>query len=143
VTRLKDEVTRRRPAESDLAAVVQRVALALQQPGTSPHLQWIKASHRDGVRIVSVEEVCYFQAKDKYTAVVTAEGELLIKKPIKELATELDPDRFWQIHRGTVVNAGCIAEATRFLSGGLALRLNNRPETLVVSRAYAQRFKQM
>jgi DNA-binding LytR/AlgR family response regulator len=143
VDRLKDEIARRRPAESDLAAIVQRVALALEQPGSSPHLRWIKASHRDGVRIVPVEEVCYFQARDKYTAVVTAEGELLIKKPIKELAAELDPDRFWQIHRGTVVNASCVAEATRFLSGGLALRLSNRPETLMVSRAFAQRFKQM
>ena len=143
VERLKAQLALREPPPAQLASLVERLvnALDVQRPPSS--LRWIKASHRDGVRIVPVEEVCYFQAKDKYTAAVTAEGELLIKKTIRDLVGELDPERFWQIHRGTVVNAGCVAGTTRFLTGRLSLRLRNRPETLMVGRAFAHRFKQM
>jgi DNA-binding LytR/AlgR family response regulator len=85
----------------------------------------------------------YFQADNKYTRVVTADGELLIRRSIRELAQELDPGKFWQVHRSTVVNVGEIAEVTRDLHGHLKIRLRNRPEALAVAEAYNHLFKHM
>ena len=90
-----------------------------------------------------MEEVCYLKASDKYTMVMTKDRESLIRKPIKELANELDPNKFWRIHRGTIINAACIANMSRSLTGRGVIRLKDRSETLTVSRSYIHIFKQM
>ena len=73
----------------------------------------------------------------------TADAEALIRTPLRELLAQLDPDRFWQVHRGTIVNLGHVATTTRDLAGRIKLKLKARPESLAVSRAYAHRFRQM
>ena len=93
--------------------------------------------------MIAVEEVCYFQASDKYTGVVTRDGEALIRLPLKELLPQLDPERFVQIHRGTIVNLREVAAAVRDDAGRVSLKLKNRKETLQVSRLYADQFRQM
>src|SRR2546427_1696920 len=85
----------------------------------------------------------YFQADSKYTRVVTAAEESLIRKPIKELCEELDPSTFWQIHRSTIVNVHAVAGVVRDLRGRTQVRLKRRDELLIVSDAYAHRFRQM
>ena len=110
--------------------------------GPAP-LRWIKAQAGPTIRLVGVDEVHYFQANGKYTSVFTREAELLIRTPIKDLAGQLDPDQFWQIHRSTVVNVRQIAAARQDALGRLTLHLKQRPETLPVSRAYAHLFRQM
>ena len=107
------------------------------------YLQWIKTQHKESVRLIPVEEVDYFQAGDKYTLVITAQGEALIKKSIKELSRELDPQKFWQIHRGTIVNVSRIENVERSLTGRGILKLKNRSDDLTVSRQYLHLFKQM
>jgi DNA-binding LytR/AlgR family response regulator len=107
------------------------------------YLRWINASQGQTVRIITVDDVCYFQADSKYTRVVTAEGESLIRKPIKELSQELDPASFWQIHRSTIVNVNAIAGVLRDLRGRTQVRLKRREELLTVSDAYTQLFRQM
>ncbi len=131
----------------------QRLEAALQQlrgllgaaPAAAPlaPLQVIQAQTGHTVHLVPVDEVIYFEAADKYVRVVTAEGEHLIRMPLRELLPQLDPARFWQVHRGTVVQARCIASARRDESGKAFLQLRGRPETLVASRLYAPRFKGM
>jgi DNA-binding LytR/AlgR family response regulator len=95
------------------------------------------------VHLVPVGEVLYFEAADKYVRVVTAEREHLIRLSLRELLPQLDPQQFWQVHRGTVVQARCIHSARREESGKVTLTLNGRPEKLVASRLYAHRFKGM
>jgi len=114
-----------------------------ERGGKREHLRWINASQGQNVRLITTEEICYFKADNKYTLVVTADSEALIRKPIKELLDELDPDVFWPIHRGVVVNANAIAIAHRKLNGQYELRLKARNETLPVSEAFAYRFRQM
>jgi DNA-binding LytR/AlgR family response regulator len=110
--------------------------------GPAP-LRWIRASVGASVRMVATDEVCYFRAADKYTSVVTGAAELLIRTPIKELAAQLDPELFWQVHRGTLVNMRQVIAAERDMLGRLELRLRDRPETVAVSRNYAHLFRQM
>jgi len=98
---------------------------------------------RESIRLIPVEEADYFKAEDKYTLVITKEGESLIKKSIKELTQELDPAQFWQIHRGTIVNVSKIDKVSRSLTGRGMLKLKERPELLTVSRNYLHLFKQM
>lgn len=109
----------------------------------APRLQVIQAQTGALVHLVPVDEVVYFEAADKYVRVLTAGAEHLIRTPLKELLPQLDPERFWQVHRGTVVQARCIASARRDDSGKVFLTLRGRPETLVASRLYAHRFKGM
>jgi DNA-binding LytR/AlgR family response regulator len=140
--RLAQPVGDRAAAEPDMLA---RLAERLERlgPAARPKLQWIKASIGSTVRLIPVEDVLYFHADDKYTRVITADGEALIRKPIKELVAELDGDRFWQIHRATIVNTRAIAGVVRGIKDSADLRLKNRPETLTVSRAYLHLFRQM
>jgi DNA-binding LytR/AlgR family response regulator len=95
------------------------------------------------VHLVPVDQVIYFEAADKYVRVVTAEREHLIRMSLRELLPQLDPQCFWQVHRGTVVQARCVRSARREESGKVTLHLAGRPETLVASRLYAHLFKGM
>jgi len=113
------------------------------KPAKAEPLRWLRAQVGQDIRLIAVEDVCFFQATDKYTNVATADGDHLLRTSLKELAAQLDPDLFWQVHRGTLVNAHQIKAAKRDLLGRLALTLRDRPETLVVSRSYAHLFRQM
>jgi DNA-binding LytR/AlgR family response regulator len=106
-------------------------------------LRWISVAQGRTVRLITLDEVCYFKADNKYTLVVTAATQSMINKTIKELVDELDPDVFLQIHRGTVVNVNAIAAVHRDLHGRLEVRLKQRKDTLQVSASFAHLFKQM
>jgi DNA-binding LytR/AlgR family response regulator len=107
------------------------------------YLQWICANSTHRSKLVAVDRVCYFKADLKYTSVITADGEILINKPIKCLADELDPTRFWRIHRSTIVNVSHIKEVSRSKTGRGTLRMKDREEILTVSRPYLHLFKHM
>jgi len=107
------------------------------------YLRWIAASQGGETRLVTMDEIVYFRSDNKYTLVATADKEALIRISIKELAEQVDPGVFWQIHRGTIVNVGYIAGVTRDMRGHMALRLKKRSETLPVSDSYTHLFKQM
>ena len=107
------------------------------------HLRWINASKGQEVSLITVDEVLYFQADTKYTRVVTANSEALIRRPLKELQEELDPACFWPIHRSTIVNANAIAGVTRDFRGRVMVRLKSRAEKLAVSEAHEHLFRQM
>jgi DNA-binding LytR/AlgR family response regulator len=125
-----------------LDEVLARLARAL--PGAaSGRLKWVRALKGEEVRQIAVDDVLYFQAADKYTCVVTREGESLIRMPLAELAPQLDPDVFWQVHRSTLVNMHEVAATRRDLGGRVFVRLKDGATELPVSRAYAHLFKQM
>jgi DNA-binding LytR/AlgR family response regulator len=107
----------------------------------APRLEVIQAQVGSVVHFVPVEEVVYFEAADKYVRVVTAAREHLIRQSLRELLPQLDPARFWQVHRGTVVQARCIVQARREESGKVTLTLRGRPEAVTASRLYAHLFK--
>ena len=138
VSRLKAKIE---SAPANLDNILQ--ALAAQADANKEYIRWITASQGDDLRLITVEEICYFRADNKYTLVVTAEQESLIRRPIKELIDELDPNVFWQIHRGTLVNANAIAGVTRDIGGNLRVKLKQRKETLPVSDPYVHKFRQM
>jgi DNA-binding LytR/AlgR family response regulator len=112
-------------------------------PQTQDYLKWIRVQHGDGILLLPVDEVHYFKAGDKYTLVITKDGESLIKKPIKELARELNPDKFWRIHRGTIVNVAHIHKMSRSTTGRGVINLKDRQDLLTVSRPYLGQFKHM
>ena len=107
------------------------------------YLRWINVAAGANVRLVTVEEICYLQAGTKYTNLVTADHEVLIRTPLRELLEELDPTMFWQIHRATIVNVNAIAEVSWATRGHRNLRLKYRKETLRVSQPYAHLFRKM
>jgi DNA-binding LytR/AlgR family response regulator len=125
------------------AEILHRIMVRLSGEETSPRLQYLRVQHGDAVRLIPVDEVIYFKAEDKYTLVVTGEGESLIRKSIKELAEALDPEKFWQIHRGTIVNVRSIARVSRSLTGKGVVKLKDCGETLAVSNRYMHLFRQM
>jgi DNA-binding LytR/AlgR family response regulator len=120
-----------------------RALLGGTAAGTGPRLEVIQAQVGNLVHLVPVGEVLYFEAADKYVRVVTAEREHLIRTSLRELLPQLDPQVFWQVHRGTVVQARRIATARREETGKVTLTLSGRPEKLTASRLYAHLFKGM
>ena len=124
----------------DLEALLAQ--LRAREPGAQ-HLKWIRASLGNSMRMLQVDDVLYFQSDDKYTKVVTADGEALIRKPIRDLFDELDPEAFWQIHRSTIVALRAIASVERDWRDQPVITVRGRTEKLVVSRTFAHRFKAM
>lgn len=122
------------------AAGLAGAAPAQPQP---PRLEMIQAGVGSTLHLVPVDEVLYFEAADKYVRVVTADKEHLIRLSLRELLPQLDDQRFWQVHRGLVVQARAIATAQREPSGKVLLTLRGRPEQLTASRLYAHLFKGM
>ncbi|WOB10056.1 LytTR family DNA-binding domain-containing protein [Piscinibacter gummiphilus] len=146
-SRLQDALRQRAQApvqgnELD-AAVAQLRGLLAQAPAApaAPRLSVIQAGVGSTIHMVKVDEVLYFEAADKYVRVVTADHEHLIRLSLRELLPQLDPQRFWQIHRGTVVRADAVATAVRDESGKLTLSLREHADKLAVSRLYAHLFK--
>jgi DNA-binding LytR/AlgR family response regulator len=140
-----------RQAGGPLPLMLEQLRGLLQAaPGEAPRgahaparLEVIQAQVGQTVHFVPVDDVIYVEAADKYLRVMTAGKEYLIRLALKDLLAQLDPQRFWQIHRGTAVQARCIASARRDESGKVFVQLHGRPETLTASRLYAHLFKGM
>ena len=130
------------PPPAHMQLLLQTLA-ARMDPAKAPRLRWIQASVGQSIQMIPVEEVLFFISDEKYTRVQTASLEALIRKPIKELVEELDPDLFWQIHRSTLVNTRFIAGVSRDLRGRQLVAMKGRPERLEVSRSFTGLFKGM
>jgi len=129
------------PMHDLLAQLSQR----LGDGGVKPreYLRWVQASVGATLRMIPTSDILFFRAEDKYTRVQTRGFEALIRKPIKELIGELDPDEFWQIHRATVVRIDAVEQVSRNFSGHQMVHLKGSDERLEVSRTFNHLFKQM
>ncbi len=125
--------------------LLDRLSRRLGTEGLKPrdYLRWVQASVGPNLRMIPTSEILFFRAEDKYTRVQTAGFEALIRKPIKELIDELDPNEFWQIHRATVVRVDAVAQVSRNFRGKQVVHVKGRDDKLEVSRSFAHRFKQM
>jgi DNA-binding LytR/AlgR family response regulator len=142
--RILETVRRLKARIGETPANIERLLrLLAERIAPREYMRFITALHGDEIRLITVEEVCYFQADNKYTRVVTAERECLIRRALSDIAAALDPKVFWQIHRGTIVNISAVAGIARELRGHLRVRLKGRKETLSVSERYAHLFTGM
>ena len=142
--RLKRAVARLKNKETNADRIRLANLIRELSDGTcATYLQWLRAGRENTTRLVAVGDVVYFQADQKYTSVITADSELLIRTSIKELESQLDPNRFWRVHRGIIVNVKEIEEAKRDLRGRYTLKLKGRTETLRTSQSYGHLFRQM
>ena len=133
---------RRRPGRH-LQQLLHQLAARLNPGGAPQYLQWIQATVGQAIQMIPVDDVLFFISDEKYTRVQTAQVEALIRKPIKELVDEIDPQLFWQIHRSTLVNVKAIAGVTRDFRGRQIVSVKGHPEKLEVSRSYTGLFKGM
>jgi DNA-binding LytR/AlgR family response regulator len=140
IERLKRSADDETPGDARLATALQRLLAAA--PATSP-LRYLRASQGELTHQVDVADVLFFHADDKYTCVRTADAEHLIRTPIGELAAQLDPHRFVQVHRSTIVNLDHLAGTRRDETSRLFVRLRGHAAELPVSRAYVHLFKAM
>lgn len=140
VERLRERL-QQAPA-ADLQAAIARLEAHLRPTGNKL-IRWIGASIGDSVRMIGIDEVLCFQAQDKYVRVVTAQDESIIRTSLKELLAGLDPEEFWQVHRGVVVRVNAIDRVRKDEFGRHVLTLKGRGETLPVSAAFQQRFRGM
>ena len=145
VARLKARMAEISQAASPQPGIAPELLAELrrQLSPQSATLKWISATIGTATQLIPVSEVLCFNAEDKYTEVLTATGEALIRKPIRELLDELPDDQFWQIHPRTIVRVAAIERAVRNDAGHLELRLRGLDRTFTVSRTFAHRFRQM
>ena len=140
--RLKQRAAR---APGDIGEQLAQLTQILQrgEEKKPEYLRWIQAQVGTSLRMISTREVLFFQSDEKYTVVQTAQAEMLIRKTLKELEAELDPDEFWRIHRSTLVRVDQIAEVSRDDRGRQMLKVKNHPALLEVSRNHSHLFQQM
>lgn len=141
VSRLKQRVLAPPPELDRLMALL--AGLSREDNASSARLRWIQATVGNQLRIIAIDEILFFQATDKYTRVVIRGGEAYIRKPLKELIEETDPQQFWQIHRSTIVNMRAVANVARDTQGRLVVSIKDHPEHLEVSRGYTHLFKSL
>ena len=142
VQRVKARAAGSGPDSAALAALLRQLGASLPHAGKEP-LVWLTASAGSETRLIMVDDVAYFQSDSKYTVVMTAAGEALLRKPIRELLDVLDPAIFKQIHRSTIVNLKAIASIARDDAGRGIVKLKTRPETLSVSQPFMALFRNM
>jgi len=143
VARLRERLAAKAEAP-DLDALVDTLRSRLGgSDAKGERLRWISASVGDTIKMFGIDEVLFFQSDEKYTRVVTANDEAHVRKSLREIADGLDPEVFWQVHRGTLVRASAIARAQRDEMGRITLHLKQHAEKLAVSQAYGWRFKPM
>ncbi len=143
VDRLKARLEKPQEAVNDsVTAMLSQLAEKMAAPKPA-YLQWIQASIGQDLRMIPVEEILFFRSDEKYTCVQTDKFEALIRKPVRDLAEELDPALFWQIHRATLVNVNAIEGVTRDIRGRHLVLIKGKPDKLEVSRSFLHLFKQM
>lgn len=145
--RLRDRLARRGGPDEVGSAPLQKLLHDLSarlDPGAAPsYLQWIQAGVGSTIQMIPVQDVLFFISDEKYTRVQTEQVEALIRKPIKELVNELDPQVFWQIHRSTLVNVKAITDVSRDFRGRQIVSVRGHTQKLEVSRSYTGLFKGM
>jgi DNA-binding LytR/AlgR family response regulator len=147
IARLRETVARLRKrieqqpasAPADLTALVKSL---LEQAKPAAHLKWIRASVGNVTRLIHTDDILFIQSDNKYTRIVCKGADAFVRTPISELREGLDPERFWQVHRGAIVNAHAIDRAVREESERLVLHFRGHHEKIVVSRQYYPLFKQ-
>ncbi len=132
---------RLRAAPADLQSLV--ALLRTVHVAEPEFLEWITVPYKDEIRFLTIDDICYLRAEDKYAAVVTHDAEYLLSSSLKQMRQKMDPRTFWQIHRSVIVNAGAIQSVHRTFRGALAVRLKRRREVLPVSAARAFLFKHL
>jgi DNA-binding LytR/AlgR family response regulator len=144
VERLKERLGKPKgeAVNDSVSAMLSQLAEKIAAPKPK-YLQWIQASIGQDLRMIPVEDILFFRSDEKYTCVQTDKFEALIRKPVRDLAEELDPSLFWQIHRATLVNVNAIEGVTRDIRGRHLVLVKGRPEKLEVSRSFLHLFKQM
>ena len=142
VQRIQARAAAGHPDGATLEALLRHLS-AREMPASKPPLVWITASAGKDTKLIMVDDVAYFQADNKYTTVMTAEGESLLRTPLRELLDSLDAATFKQIHRSTIVNMKAVASVSRDDTGRGRLKLKNRPETLPVSQPFMSLFRNM
>lgn len=142
VQRIQARAAAGHPDGATLEALLRHLS-AREMPASKPPLVWITASAGKDTKLIMVDDVAYFQADNKYTTVMTAEGESLLRTPLRELLDSLDAATFKQIHRSTIVNMKAVASVSRDDTGRGRLKLKNRPEMLTVSQPFMSLFRNM
>ncbi|KRA20013.1 MULTISPECIES: LytTR family DNA-binding domain-containing protein [unclassified Lysobacter] len=147
IARLRERLRAAQPAP-DTEALLERLAAQLQKKSAPETLRWIRASVGQALRLIGVDEIDFLRSDEKYTRIAWRgdggkPGEALIRTPLKELAAQLDPAQFVQVHRAVVVNLRAISHVTRGANETAHIHLKGRDEVLPVSRSYLHHFRQM
>jgi DNA-binding LytR/AlgR family response regulator len=138
VARLRERV---QPIANDMRGLIELIDET--RNGRSRYIKWLTVGRGSEFKLVTVGDICYLRADNKYTSLMTMEGEFLLTVSLKEIKEKLDPDTFWQIHRSIIVNVSAIDSVFRSFRGSLELKLKDRKELLPVSAAHAHLFRQL
>jgi DNA-binding LytR/AlgR family response regulator len=138
VARLQQQGEQSPTPDAALIEAVKQLAVTERK-----YLRWLNCGQGNEIDVIATTEVLFFQSRDKYTAVITADKERYIRTPLKELLNELDPDEFWQVHRASVIRVAAVERVIKDEVGRMQVKLRGAKELISVSGAFTGRFKQM
>ncbi|MCX6856617.1 MAG: LytTR family DNA-binding domain-containing protein [Verrucomicrobia bacterium] len=141
IARVRQRLTQ--PARADLHQLLEALDVGLRARQSQTSLKWVTASLGDTVKMFPIDDVLFFQAQDKYVRVVSAKDVAVMRTPLKDLISQLDPETFWQIHRSIIVRASVIERVQKDALGHFHAKLRGHSESLPVSASFQSRFKSM
>jgi DNA-binding LytR/AlgR family response regulator len=139
IARLKQGAANKPAIDANLINALKQISAAEPRK----YLRWLNCGQGNEIDVIAISEVLCFQARDKYTCVLTADKERYIRTPIKELLNDLDPDEFWQVHRASIVRVGAVERVLKDETGRTLVKLKLLKAAVAVSQAFAGRFRQM
>ncbi len=142
ITRIKQRLQTQATPPPDISSMLADLLNRTQNQDAPKKLKWLRASLGNATKLINIDDVLFFQSDTKYTRIVMHKSEALVRTPLKELVDGLDEEAFWQIHRGTIVNAAAVDKAVREGPEVLIIHFKNHSETVRVSRQYFHLFKQ-
>jgi len=129
---------KKRIAEHRVAGLARQIAGAVSVNGNGrPQAELPAQKYADQMTIrvrrrmfaLEVSDISWIQGASQYSRVHTKNGEYLLSRTLASLECELDPRRFFRIHRSAIVNAAHVREVRSsgdgryniYLHGGQAL----------------------
>jgi two-component system response regulator AlgR len=100
----------------------------------------LSVRHRDGIKLLRVQDIICLVAEQKYTTVRHTGGEDLVEDSLRQLEAEF-AGRFLRVHRGALVNRDYLAGVERLPDGGYVAHVRGLDEPLPVSRRMAAELK--
>lgn len=112
----------------------------------SPHKEYLKripSKIGDRIYIINDDKIVYFASDQKLVFAHLEDTKYLVNYKLEELSARLDPEKFFRIHRSTIVNLNFVQTIEAWFGGGYKMKVGDKENTeLTISRAAGKLLRQ-
>jgi DNA-binding LytR/AlgR family response regulator len=107
------------------------------------YLKRIPSKIGDRIYIINEDDIIYFSSEHKLVFAHQSDTKYLVNYKLEELNARLDPEKFFRIHRSTIVNLNYVQTIEAWFGGGYKMKVRDKQKTeLTISRAAGKLLRQ-